>query len=86
MPAYDYRCMECSSRFELRQKMSDPPVGICPGCGGRVERLIGGGAGVISKGGASQSAGYSDSPAACGLDGPCCGQGGGCGDGMCCEN
>ena len=37
MPAYEYKCAECSHHFERRQKMSDPPVSACPECGGNVE-------------------------------------------------
>jgi putative FmdB family regulatory protein len=76
MPAYDYKCNACGSRFEQRQKMSDPAIEACPACGGTVKRLISGGAGVISKGG--NSANFPEAGAGCGLGSPCCGQGGGC--------
>ncbi|HAP54997.1 MAG TPA: FmdB family transcriptional regulator, partial [Spirochaetaceae bacterium] len=36
--------------FEKFQAMSDAPVKICPQCGGRVRRMIGGGSGIIFKG------------------------------------
>jgi putative FmdB family regulatory protein len=40
MPLYDYKCDACGSVFEVRQKFSEPPLELHPGCGGRVERLI----------------------------------------------
>lgn len=39
MPIYEYRCNVCGN-FEQIQKMSDDPLHVCPGCGGRVERLL----------------------------------------------
>ncbi len=50
MPTYDYKCTECGHEFELFQSMTDEPVKTCPICRGKVERLIGGGAGLIFKG------------------------------------
>ena len=50
MPTYDYKCKACGHEFEEFHMMSDPAVEICPQCSGRVERLIGGGAGIIFKG------------------------------------
>ena len=72
MPAYEYLCEQCSCHFEKRQKMSDAAVEQCPECGGHVKRLISGGAGAITKSGASQQ------PAA-----PPCASGACCGGGMC---
>jgi putative FmdB family regulatory protein len=77
MPAYEYQCPSCATHFERRQKMSDPEIESCPDCGGRVKRLISGGAGVISKGVASHSA-----APACEMGGGCCATETGCGD-MC---
>ena len=79
MPAYEYECNACGTHFQERQKMSDPEIESCPGCGGGVRRLISGGAGVISKGGQSSSS-VAEAPSACGLGAPCCGQAGGCGN------
>lgn len=78
MPAYDYECKECGRRFERRQRMSEPPIGVCPECGGAVERLISGGAGLIFKGSGSRAAGYPRARTSCGLDTPCCGRGSVC--------
>lgn len=51
MPTYDYECQKCRHGFELFQKMSDKPGGVCPKCGSkRVKRLLGTGAGMIFKG------------------------------------
>ncbi len=50
MPTYDYRCTVCEHRFEAFQAMSADPLTDCPVCGGQVERLIGGGAGLVFKG------------------------------------
>lgn len=75
MPAYEYACQGCGHHFERRQKMSDAEVADCPECGGAVKRLISGGAGVISKGGAVSA------PRGCGAtDAPCPGAEMGCGN------
>ena len=79
MPAYEYLCDECSCRFEKRQKMSDAAVEICPECGGQVQRLISGGAGAITRGGAHS---HPEAMPPC-AGGGCCGGEGGCGNGFC---
>lgn len=41
MPIYEYACAACGHEFEEWQKMSDPPVRVCPKCKKKkVERLI----------------------------------------------
>ena len=50
MPTYEYRCRDCGRDFDLFQRMSDKPEAICSHCGGRAERLISGGAGLLFKG------------------------------------
>ena len=40
MPLYEYQCDACNHRFERIQKFSDPPVEVCPACGGSVRKLI----------------------------------------------
>jgi putative FmdB family regulatory protein len=40
MPLYEYECESCGSRFERIQKFSDPPVTVCPKCGGAVRKLL----------------------------------------------
>ena len=34
MPLYEYQCETCGHRFEVIQKFSDPPIDVCPKCGG----------------------------------------------------
>ena len=33
MPIYGYRCAECGEEHEALQKVSEPPLTICPACG-----------------------------------------------------
>ncbi len=47
MPIYEYRsknlataCEHCADNFEVTQRISDPPLEVCPVCGGLVERVI----------------------------------------------
>ena len=58
MPTYEYKCTECGHKFELFQSMTDKPVRKCPVCSGKVERLIGVGAGLIFKGSGFYSTDY----------------------------
>lgn len=58
MPTYRYECTECARVHEIFHSISDPPLPECPDCGGRVERLIGGGGGVILKGGGFHATDY----------------------------
>jgi putative FmdB family regulatory protein len=39
MPLYEYECDACRHRFEIIQKIADPPVEICPRCGAPVHKL-----------------------------------------------
>ena len=82
MPTYDYECQGCGTVFEAFQKMSDAPLEECPDCGGKVQRLLGAGAGLIFKGGGFyetdyRSRGYraaaakDNAPAACPSGGDC---------------
>jgi putative FmdB family regulatory protein len=50
MPTYRYECRSCKKIHEFFQSMSEKPVRKCPSCGGRLDRLIGTGAGIILKG------------------------------------
>lgn len=50
MPTYEYECLKCGHRFEVFQRMTDPPRKRCPKCGGKVRRLVGTGAGIVFKG------------------------------------
>ncbi len=40
MPLYEYQCKKCHSLTERIQKFSDPPLAVCPHCGGELEQLI----------------------------------------------
>jgi putative FmdB family regulatory protein len=40
MPLYEYECQSCHRRLEIIRKFSDPPLEVCPHCGGRLEKLI----------------------------------------------
>jgi putative FmdB family regulatory protein len=33
MPIYEYRCAECGFQEEYLQKISEPPLTVCPSCG-----------------------------------------------------
>jgi putative FmdB family regulatory protein len=50
MPTYEYQCKKCNYRFEEFQNIMEQPLSRCPQCGGRVQRLIGTGAGFLFKG------------------------------------
>jgi putative FmdB family regulatory protein len=39
MPLREYQCDACGHRFEVIQKMSDPPLEACPKCGEVVRKL-----------------------------------------------
>lgn len=40
MPTYEYECEGCHRVFELRQRISEPPLSLCDQCGGPVRRLL----------------------------------------------
>lgn len=40
MPLYEYQCKKCHSLTERIQKFSDPPLTVCPHCGGELEQLL----------------------------------------------
>jgi putative FmdB family regulatory protein len=62
MPTYRYECAKCSRIHEEFHAISDPPLAKCPHCGGRLHRLIGGGAGVILKGSGFHKTDYRRKP------------------------
>ena len=39
MPVYEYECVNCYTRFERRQSVTEQPVQECPDCGGPVRRV-----------------------------------------------
>ena len=40
MPTYEYECADCKRVFEIRQRISEPPLETCDKCGGAVRRLL----------------------------------------------
>ena len=50
MPTYRYECNKCEEIHEIFHSISEPPRKKCPDCGGKLERLIGAGGGVILRG------------------------------------
>jgi len=40
MPLYEYECQACGHRFERIRKFADPPLAVCPQCGGAIEKLM----------------------------------------------
>ena len=50
MPTYEYLCLKCGTRFDRLQSITEAPLKKCESCGGKVERQIGSGAGLIFKG------------------------------------
>jgi putative FmdB family regulatory protein len=39
LPLYEYQCAN-DGRFEQMRKFSDPPLTVCPKCGGPIEKLL----------------------------------------------
>jgi putative FmdB family regulatory protein len=66
MPTYEYGCSACGSQWEEVQRITAPPLEVCPKCGkSTAQRLISAGAGFILKGGGWYSDLYSSAkPAA----------------------
>jgi putative FmdB family regulatory protein len=40
MPIYEYQCAACGRVTEKWQKFSEPPLTVCPACGGDLNKLI----------------------------------------------
>jgi putative FmdB family regulatory protein len=40
VPTYEYECPRCPRVFEVRQRISEPPLTTCDRCGGPVHRLL----------------------------------------------
>lgn len=76
MPTYEYECESCGHRFERFQNISDEPIENCPGCGKRVRRLIGAGAGLIVRSRGSYRTDYRrwEASTPCGKETTCCGR------------
>jgi putative FmdB family regulatory protein len=39
MPVYEYACTVCGERTEKKQGFDDPPLEVCPHCGGKLRKL-----------------------------------------------
>ena len=73
MPTYEYECQNCKFKFEKFQNMTDAPLETCPKCGGKLKRVISGGAGVIFKGPGFYATDYKNTSVrtCCGRTEPC---------------
>jgi putative FmdB family regulatory protein len=49
MPTYEYRCQSCGYDLEAFQRFSDPPLAVCPKCGGELRKVFNS-VGVVFKG------------------------------------
>lgn len=65
MITYEYECQQCGHKFEAEQHMVDKPLTKCPQCKGRIERLIGGGIGVLVKSAGPPCAASGPVPSCC---------------------
>ncbi len=61
MPTYRYECRSCGEFHEEFQSMNDKPLRKCPKCGGRLDRLIGTGSGILLKGSGFHNTDYRSS-------------------------
>ncbi len=52
MPTYEYLCSQCGNSWEEVQKISEPPIQICPKCSNATaKRQISGGSFILKGGG-----------------------------------
>jgi putative FmdB family regulatory protein len=49
MPIYVYACTNCGERTEAKQSFDDPPLEVCPHCGGKLRKMYSP-VGVVFKG------------------------------------
>ena len=40
VPTYEYECLKCPRVFEIRQRISEPPLSTCDRCGTPIRRLL----------------------------------------------
>lgn len=40
MPIYEYQCDQCGKRTEAIQRLDEPPLELCPHCGGALRKLM----------------------------------------------
>ena len=60
MPTYNYYCEKCDMNFSYFQQMSESSLSTCEECGGKIERIITGGTGLIFKGSGFYLTDYKD--------------------------
>lgn len=64
MPTYEYICKNCGCGWEEIQKISEPPVEVCPTCGApQAQRLISQGNFILKGSGWYATGGYGESKA-----------------------
>jgi putative FmdB family regulatory protein len=52
MPTYDYACSACGNQWEEIQKITEPPIEVCPKCNAKkAQRQISGGNFILKGGG-----------------------------------
>jgi putative FmdB family regulatory protein len=62
MPIYVYACTNCGERTEAKQRFDDPPLAVCPHCGGKLRKMYSP-VGVVFKGSGFYSTDAKRSPA-----------------------
>jgi len=40
VPTYEYECPKCPRVFEVKQRITEPPLEVCDRCGGPIHRLL----------------------------------------------
>ena len=70
MPTYNYYCSDCDTHCSYFQKMSESPITKCENCGGKVNRIITGGTGLIFKGSGFYLTDYKDEKKSTSTDSP----------------
>jgi len=63
MPIYEYRCLECQHQEEHLQKVSDPVLKVCPGCGKEAYQKMLSAAGFHLKGSGWYATDFKSKPA-----------------------
>jgi putative FmdB family regulatory protein len=82
---YEYECYACGRRFELEQRITDPPLERCPSCEGAVRRLLAPAAGFV-RGGAGGAGKHAEENGGCSFEQTgttCCGRNARCGSPGC---
>jgi len=71
MPTYEYLCSSCKNQWEEVQKISEPPLRVCPKCSKRTaKRQISGGSFILKGGGWYSDSYSSPKPSAKSGEGP----------------